>query len=282
MTSPMMVALHNAAGDELAISLHGGQVLSWRSAVAGEQLYASPDAQPGPGRAVRGGVPVCFPQFAARGPLVKHGFARTVPWKLITPPSSGAPVAQARLGLDDAAAVQPGWPHRFVLTLDVELGSGWLAMTLGVTNRGAAPLAFTAALHTYLLAGDVRLARLHGLRGCRYEDALQSNTLVDEAQAALGFDGELDRVYLNTPPALCLARPGLPDLQVAQQGFADTVVWNPGPARAAALGDMPAADWTRMLCVEAAVVGRPVSLAPQEHWQGTQRLTLAPVDDRVT
>ena len=53
------------------------------------------------------------------------------------------------------------------------------------------------------------------------------------------------------------------------------VVWNPGPVRAAALADLPDADWLQMLCVEAAQVFDPVSIPAGGQWVGWQRLTVS-------
>ena len=49
------------------ISLHGAHVLSWKPAPARECLYLSPNASQAPGAAIRGGIPVIFPQFAGLG-----------------------------------------------------------------------------------------------------------------------------------------------------------------------------------------------------------------------
>ena len=51
---------------------------------------------------------------------------------------------------------------------------------------------------------------------------------------------------------------------------ADVVVWNPGPAKAKAMTDLPDDDWTRFLCIEAASIGRPVVLGPGQQWTGRQ------------
>src|SRR5215212_9701610 len=90
------VPLRNAAGDEASFSLHGAQLLSWVPQGAGEQIYLSPLSRPGAGKAVRGGTPVCFPQFADRGPLPKHGFVRNSRWELVAGPAPHADVAEAR------------------------------------------------------------------------------------------------------------------------------------------------------------------------------------------
>jgi glucose-6-phosphate 1-epimerase len=61
-------------------------------------------------------------------------------------------------------------------------------------------------------------------------------------------------------------------LTISQQGFSDTVVWNPGPDRARLLPDMPDEDWLHMVCVEAACASAPVTIAPGASWEGNQRL----------
>ena len=272
-----MVHLGNAAGDAATVSLYGGQVLSWCTAGSGEQLYCSSQAVAEQGRAIRGGVPVCFPQFANCGPianLAKHGFARTSIWQLagelIT--GSGCETASAQFVLQDSALTLAAWPYGFALELQITLGSGWLELQLQVMNTGSSAFDFTAALHTYLATADVRQAAICGLEGITYADALKQNETATQADAALQFVGELDRIYHGTPRALQLQQSGQPHLRIEQQGFADTVVWNPGPAKAAALGDMPADDWTRMLCIEAAQVKTSVQLQPGNMWQGAQRL----------
>jgi glucose-6-phosphate 1-epimerase len=270
-----MVQLCNAAGDTAKVSLYGAQVLSWIPALGGEQLYCSPHTVMS-GRAIRGGVPVCFPQFANYGPLAKHGFARTAVWQLHGAPITGvdAQLASATFTLQDSPLTQAQWPFGFALLLQVRLGKGFVEWCLQVANTGATAFDFTAALHTYLAVADVQQMAVRGLASAPYLDAMQKNAKAIGTAPLLHIADETDRVYLAPPPSLDILRSGLQHMRIDQAGFADTVVWNPGPAKAATLGDMPAADWRRMLCVEAAQIEHPVHLLPGTQWQGTQRLTL--------
>ena len=62
------IRLDTDQGDSALVALHGAQVLSWT--VAGrERLYLSPRAMFDGRSAIRGGIPLCFPQFNQRGPL---------------------------------------------------------------------------------------------------------------------------------------------------------------------------------------------------------------------
>lgn len=267
------VVLRNAGGDVAEVSAHGAQLLSWRPAGGEEQIYLSPLSRPAPGAAVRGGTPVCFPQFSDRGPLPKHGFARTQPWRLLVPPTPNAALTEARFQLD--SSMTGTWDRAFCVVLVARIGPRWIELELQAANTGRTPWTFTAALHTYLRVNDVRNVRLAGLRGLDYEDTVGGSNLRSETDPVLAIAGETDRIYRGIARPLDLSEPGRPARRVTQQGFPDAVVWNPGPAKAARLGDMPPDDWPRMLCIEAGAIARPVELAPGKTWSGVQRIELA-------
>lgn len=265
------------------IARQGAQVLSWRAADGRERLYLSPmtggmtRGAGAPGPAIRGGIPVCFPQFSDRGSIVKHGFARNLPWSLYAPgqlpgPGDEVRVNQRMLRLSNDGATEKIWPHAFDAELSVDAGQDHLTVSLSVTNRGGAPWEFTAALHTYLSVSDVRNIAVAGLGNARYQDATAGNVESLQKENELRFTGEVDRVYLAPPKELLVFEDGQPPLRVSQLGFTDTVVWNPGPDKARALPDFPDEDWLRMVCIEAACAAAPVRLLPGEHWRGSQTL----------
>ena len=140
------------------------------------------------------------------------------------------------------------------------------------TKTGFFTFAFTAALHTYLRVHDLADVALEGLQGCDFEDSAAGGVLRREDHFAVRFDGEVDRIYGDVVAPLAL-RDGAHALAIAQDGFSDTVVWNPGAALAATLRDLAPGDHQRFVCVEAGQVLQPVVLEPGDHWIGTQRLT---------
>lgn len=263
--------LSAADGARAEIYAHGAHITSWIPAGGDERLYLSGKALFQSGAAIRGGVPVIFPQFAGEGPLPKHGFARGLPWRLIgvTQPQQGG--ASAVFGLEDSEATRAIWPQAFQLELRVSIGGAVLEATLSIKNSGKSDCSFTAALHTYIRVGEIEAARLRGLHGLRYRDTALSGARSVEAADALRIEGEVDRIYFDAPARLELLD-GTRRLYIESSGFPDAVVWNPGAARAAGFTDLDAEGYRRFLCVEAAVIGTPVSLAPGASWSGTQRL----------
>ena len=267
-------AMHLRAPDgaQATVLLHGAHIVSWIPAGDQERLYLSPDALAGPGQSVRGGVPVIFPQFNAQGRLPRHGFARDRAWTWV----EGAIRSDAAIGvlrLTDDAATRAIWPHGFETELTLSLSGLGLDIELAVTNTGATALAFQAALHSYFLLDDLRRARLHGLFGSRYHDAL-SGVEQHQEMDPQGFVGEIDRIYFDVTQPLSLAT-AMGRMALQTEGFPDRVVWNPGPTQTAALADMPADDWLRMLCVEAGVIGQPITLAPGQEWSARLSLVVA-------
>lgn len=268
------VYLALAQGDAAWISLQGAQVLSW-VAQGRERLFLSPQATFNGHAAIRGGVPVCFPQFNQRGPLVKHGFARHLMWQTHGDVCEVAGQAVVSLHLADSPATRDVWPHRFAATVRVALAPGALQVTLEVCNQApsASPesdLSFTGALHTYLAVDDIDQACLSGLAG-----QAEWNAVTDVHGLAcdpLTFGGEFDRVYAAATQPLSL-HDGGHCLRISQSAtFADTVVWTPGAALCAKLADMPENGHRHMLCVEAAAVHGAVTVPGGATWRGWQRL----------
>jgi glucose-6-phosphate 1-epimerase len=260
-------------GDRVVVAAQGAQVLSWTTADGTERLFLSPRSVFDGHTAIRGGVPVCFPQFNQRGPLPKHGFARNLPWQL-----SGCGEAAdgqgrfLRLSLADSEVTRRWWPDQaFAAELAVTLRPGALRVELSAHNPGTTAWDFTAALHTYLRVDDIATVRLEGLDGCACWDAVADTHGVQ--QGPVSFEGEYDSVFAAAPAPLQVQPAAGGRLSIAQGAeWGNTVVWNPGAPRCAALADMPADGYRHMLCVEAACIDRPVAMAPGARWSGWQQL----------
>lgn len=276
------------AGGHAAVARQGAQVVSWRDSHGRERLYLSPQTGGALNNAptdvavqpIRGGIPVCFPQFSDRGSLPKHGFARIRFWQLehaapVDVASATAETAFASFAWHDDDRTRLLWPGSFHAELSVTLETDRLRVMLAITNNGDTPWSFTGALHTYLAVNDIKKTALFGLQNTRYQDATAGNIESTQTEEKLNIAGELDRVYLSPPKSLQLFESGRPSLHIEQSGFEDTVVWNPGPDNARRLTDFPDNGWLQMLCVEAACVAVPVVVQPGATWIGSQILSVA-------
>lgn len=258
-------------GDSLTVVRQGAQLVSWVS-VGRERLYLSPHNTYDGHTPIRGGVPICFPQFNQRGSLPKHGFVRNLSWQVDEATPGGEPEAQLTLRLSANADTQALWPARFELALHLHLQPGQLQITLALRNTGDESLSFTGALHTYLAVNNIAATQLRGLDGQPEWDAVAD--VHGRAADPLHFNGEFDRVYNAAHQALTLQDTSS-SLSIEQSSsFANTVVWNPGAQKGAALVDMPKDGYQDMLCVEASQVMQPVVVKAGDEWLGWQRLSV--------
>ena len=246
---------------------YGAHVTSWIDRTGREQFFLSPLAGYSNGVSIRGGIPVVFPQFAMNGPLPKHGLLRTRVWDVTHQDTSSA-----IFRITDDDATRKLWPYRFLAELHVTL-SDTLTVALHVTNTGDSPFTFTSALHNYFHVDDVSAAAVEGLTGCAYRDKVIDGPAIIDTARAVHIDGETDRVYIDGPREVHITNvAGDRALHIAASGFGDWVVWNPGPELTKQLADMEPEGYRRMLCVEAALVRAPQTLAPGTTWVGTQQL----------
>ena len=259
-------------GATAEIRRHGAHVTSWRPAPGdADRLYLSAASEFNAGAAIRGGVPIVFPQFGPNGPLQQHGFARRTTWSLGGVGRAGNGMADADFVLRDTPDTHAVWDHTFVAVLTVRIVADRLSVTLSVENLGEAPFDFTAALHTYLRVSDVDAVRITGLRGGRYR-VPSGPTLIDDTEDQVLVGDYLERIYVDAPPVIEL-HDGPRSMLVSADGFPDAVLWNPGPERAAKVPDIEPGGERRFVCIEAGVVQTPVTLGPRRRWMGTQTLT---------
>jgi glucose-6-phosphate 1-epimerase len=250
------VHLKSPDGAEATITLYGAHLVSWKTADGRERMFLSAKSALDGSKAIRGGVPVIFPQFAARGVGMRHGFARVLPWRVIDSGIAGGE-AYAVFALADAdlpTQIADQWRYKFTLSLRVAIKGSELAMSLDVKNDGDAPFPFAAALHTYHLVDDISAVRIDGVR-----------------PATITIDDKLDAVFEGIEGTVTLAS-GAGTLQLEQQGFTDAVVWNPGAADTAALPDMEDDEYKRFVCIEPALLG-PTTLEPGQSWRGHYHIT---------
>jgi glucose-6-phosphate 1-epimerase len=262
------------------VYLHGAQVTSWQPAGAEEVIFLSQHSHWQGGRAIRGGIPICFPWFRAKADdpaAPAHGFVRAKEWRLESVSADDDDSVIVVCSTDSDDSTRRWWPHEFLLVNRVTIGTV-LQLELRAKNTGSTPLSFEEALHTYFRVGDAEKVRVRGLDQIRYLDNADGNR--EKTQSGdVRFAAITDNAYLDTRGSATLIDPALHRAILTQkENSATTVVWNPWQQGAASLSDLGNDEWRRMVCVEASnILAAAVSLEPgQEH---TMRATLSIVSE---
>lgn len=254
-----------ASGSEALVYLHGAHLASFRTSEHGELLWMSDQAVYAPGKALRGGVPICFPWFgphAARSDLPAHGFARTHEFRFEGSEVRGDTVV-AELTLSSGAETLATFPHAFRARLRLSVGRE-LSLAFEVENTGDDSFDYELALHTYLGVSDVREVELVGLAGASYDDKVSGARACIEGVSPMRFVAETDRVYDSSARVSVIDAARQRRVVVDKTCSATTVVWNPWLDKAKRMADFGDDEWPGMLCVEAANTGpRRITLIPE-------------------
>lgn len=247
-----------------ALSLHGGQLLSYVPDGFDDLLWLSPDSKHAP-NAIRGGVPVCWPYFGRQGQeadVPQHGFARNTAWTLVEATNGPDGETTIELSLPEHA----GTPLRLGQTLHIGRG---LTQSLTTRNTGTTPVSFTQALHTYFRVGDAQRVQVSGLENLGYADKYDGREHLQGGAWDLHDPrdpGRSDRIYHRAGGRYTLHDPVLRRrIELVTCGSHSLVVWNPGEQGIGAISDAPADGWRHFVCLEAANAGEDViELAPGE------------------
>jgi glucose-6-phosphate 1-epimerase len=261
-----MIEIENAQATAL-ISVHAGQVLAYRpSGASSDLLFVSERAYFAPGKAIKGGVPICWPWFGAdpegRG-RPAHGFVRSMPWSLLETESLPDGATRVLLGITDEAETRAQWAHAFNLLLEVRVGET-LRVEMITRNPEDRPFPITQALHTYFKVGDATRARVLGLEGCRYIDkSANGGDAVITQEGAVTVSAEVNRIYQGVPAHLSIEDPALGRrIRIETERSATCIVWNPWVETARAMADLDDEDYRIMVCVETANAADEVVQVP--------------------
>ncbi|NQZ54060.1 MAG: D-hexose-6-phosphate mutarotase [Piscirickettsiaceae bacterium] len=247
------------------ISIYGGQVLSYLPHGQTEDLlYLSKKAIYQQGKAIRGGIPICWPWFAddtSGYGRPAHGFARNQQWKVLATMENTDGSTVVTLGLydtDDSVAV---WPYKFELKLDITV-SEKLEIKLTTKNTGRKSFEITQALHAYLNVGNINNLTIANLNGISYVD--KTDNFVHKTQVGdVVITAETDRVYQSSPEELIVD-----DLDINRKivmesrGCNTAVIWNPWKNTAESMVDLQDEDYKVFIGVEAANADGDVIMIP--------------------
>jgi len=243
-----------------AVFRHGAHVAAWQPAGHEPVLWLSDHAVYEDGKAIRGGVPVCFPWFGGKAgdpDAPSHGTVRTKAW-------DWQEATQAD-GVTTVSLVTRAEP--FDATLTVAFGAT-LSIDLAVSlpDSASGPATFEAALHTYFNVADVREVVIGGLESARYIDQLlEGKPVCEPSGEPIRFAAETDRVYLDVDRPTMLTDPGLGRRITVDHRAPSVVVWNPWVAKSVRMADFGDDEWPGMCCIESGAIGpNAVTLEPGE------------------
>ena len=236
------------------ISVYGGQVLTFHPTDAREPLlFVSQRAHYQPGKAIKGGVPICWPWF---GPDLEgkgrpaHGFMRNRMWEVRETACSPEGVVRIVLGATDTAETQAIWPRSFALQLEITIGTT-LNLELMTRNTGTQPCTITQALHPYFRVGDIRQTQVTGLENTRYIDKTNDNLEKDQV-GAVTIETEVDRIYqaIGSSDLVIHDQAWQRRIRITSKGNRTAVVWNPWAKMTAEMSDLADEDYLHFICVE--------------------------------
>lgn len=253
------------------ISIHAGQVLSYRSANDSEDLmFLSAKAYYQNGQAIKGGAPICWPWFGP-DPENKgrpgHGLVRNRSWNVVCTEAAANGDIKVTLNLQDTPETREIWPYAFSLTQEILIGDS-LNLALQTSNTGNELFSITQGYHTYFRIGDITQTSVLGLEDCSYIDKVD-NSATKKQEGAVTITSEVDRIYQNVGNTLIIEDKTLNRcIQIISQGNKTAVVWNPWKKIAAEMADLEDADYQRFLCVETTNAANDViAIAPGETFQ---------------
>ena len=232
------------------IALQGGHIFHYAHHNKEPLLWLSEVSDFKVGKAIRGGVPVCWPWFGmSENPeFPQHGFARTSMFELHSSQEIDANTSEVVLKLKHSKSSFELWPYHFELALHVRI-SDTLTMELKTTNLDNKPFKITQALHSYFQVSNISNIHIEGLNKNTYFDALTQEQSTQNGNII--FNEEVDRIYQNLDKPITLVDKQR-QILIENEGSSSAIIWNPWIEKCARMSAMNDNAYLTMVCIESA------------------------------
>jgi D-hexose-6-phosphate mutarotase len=260
------------------ISLQGGQVLEWQPKSQAKPVLWSADPKHWlPGRAIRAGVPICWPWFGAHPTdttAPAHGYARLCDWEVAAISTGLLGTVDIDLNMVPIHEAAARYPLTAKLATRISVGEV-LSISLISTNTGVAPITISEALHAYFKIAAIDGIQIEGLEGDEYVDLMDQNIRKKQV-GTVRFAGETGKVFLNTlKDCLIVDRLLGRTIRIEKSKSQSTVVWNPWLETGSKMNDLGPIAWQEMVCVESAnALDNFVTLEPKGQHTLTVRYSI--------
>lgn len=235
---------------EAKIALQGAHLFHYARADEEPMLWLSEVSDFEAGKAIRGGVPLCWPWFGFHEDktLPQHGFARVSMWEFVCSDEIDEETTALAFKLTHSEKISKMWNYKFELELYIRI-SDKLIIELKTTNLDDKPFKISQALHTYFSVSHISDATIKGLDKKPYLNAL---TYKDELQEGdITFNEEVDRVYQEVDGEIILKDKNR-EIHINNNGSSSVIVWNPWIEKTKRMSAMSEDAYEHMLCIESA------------------------------
>jgi glucose-6-phosphate 1-epimerase len=246
------ISIYNKFADA-EICLYGAQVTRFTPHGSFDLLWMSPTSFFEEGKAIRGGIPLCFPWF---GPdpsgegKPAHGFARLMYWDVVETAAKDTGETAIKLQLCSSTETKKYWPYEFSAELDIMVGKE-LDVKLTITNTDKQPFNYSAALHSYFNISGLENIKIEGLEGTSFYSGFGEDLFKQEEQM-LEICQEENRRYIETESDCVIHDEVFSQaIRISKLGSKVTVVWNPGEETSSKMEDIAEGSFETFVCVEA-------------------------------
>lgn len=259
------------------LSLYGGQVLSWIPQGQKDIFWLSDTAAFEQGKAIRGGIPLCWPWFGrhfddADNKFGNHGFARDNQWDIEDVVIDKDCVTITLVFQSENK--HNLWPNAFNLSQTLSFGSTF-KQSLTMINLGNDNALYTGALHSYFRVSSPKNTTVAKLSNAPFDDKLTAESY--PPQPLLNGVGPIDRVYHSSENMQIDDSQWRRVIEVNASNTEQWVFWNPGVELANNMSDIHPNGEQEFICLEAANTNAKI-LVPGQKQSISQVINVIPYE----